>query len=53
MKIANMALLPLRTQVRGPAPRETNRNLGFKFYIGYNLEPKLLKTYIYTFELKS
>lgn len=26
MKLANMAVLPLRTQIRGPAPRETNRN---------------------------
>jgi actin related protein 2/3 complex subunit 3 len=29
MKIANMALLPLRTQIRGPAPRETNRKIQF------------------------
>ncbi len=26
MKLANMAVLPLRTQIRGPAPRATNRN---------------------------
>jgi hypothetical protein len=25
LKIANMAVLPLRTQFRGPAPKETNR----------------------------
>lgn len=25
IKLANMAVLPLRTQVKGPAPRETNR----------------------------
>lgn len=26
LKLANMALLPLRTQTRGPAPKETNPN---------------------------
>ncbi len=29
MKIANMAVLPLRTNIRGPAPKENNRNKNF------------------------
>ncbi len=31
LKIANMAVLPLRTQFRGPAPKETNRKRISKF----------------------